>query len=140
MKKLLFLLMLSVSLLASQAQTEREIYNVILHSIVPEKIKLHIWSDSVSLSKNLQTLDSVDIVRNIEDADIAIVSQPATKVDCDCLLFVTSYPLLKKYKNKAVGGFFWLKGRPNILFLRSNLQKNGIKLPDSMQQFVEDGL
>ncbi len=132
--------MLSVSLLASQAQTEREIYNVILHSIVPEKIKLHIWSDSVSLSKNLQTLDSVDIVRNIEDADIAIVSQPATKVDCDCLLFVTSYPLLKKYKNKAVGGFFWLKGRPNILFLRSNLQKNGIKLPDSMQQFVEDGL
>ena len=139
MKKLLLILFTSLVLFASQAETERKIYDTILHTLLPQKKSIRLWTDSKSLADELQGLDDVELVENIDKADIAVVSKKLPK-DCSCLLFVTSYHLLKKYKERAVGGFFWQKGRPNILFLKKNLQKEGIRLASSMQQFVEDSL
>ena len=134
------LLALSVLLLASEVETERKIYDAILHALLPKDQKpIRLWSDSQSLVKELEPLDDVKVVKKSDKADIAIITKKMPP-KCRCIPFVTSYRLLKEYKDKAVGGFFWQKGRPNILFLKNNLQKAGLKLPQSMQQFVEDDL
>jgi len=44
------------------------------------------------------------------------------------------------YKKDIVGGFYWQKGRPNILFLKDNIDKYNIKLPSSMKQYIESEL
>ena len=130
----------SALLFASVMQTERKIYDVIVHAVFPHHDKpIHLWSDSDKLKNELKALSDVVVVDKVDQADIAIITQKLPK-HCHCLPFVTSYRLLKKYKDRVIGGFFWQKGRPNILFLQGNLQKEGVKLPQSMQQFVEDGL
>lgn len=139
MKKIFLILVASFLLFASQIDTERKIYDTIFHIVLPHKRPIHVWSDSEAMENMLRSLDDVVVVKKIDQADIAIITKESVK-DCRCLLFVTSYRLLKRYKEKAIGGFFWQKGRPNLLFLRKNLQKEGIELPESMQQFVEDSL
>ena len=140
LKKLFLLVLVSAWLFASQTQTERKIYDAIIHAVIPHHDKpIHLWSDSDKLRNELKALSDVVLVDKADQADIAIITKKLPK-QCRCLPFVTSYRLLKKYKDRAIGGFFWQKGRPNILFLQSNLQKAGVKLPQSMQQFVEDGL
>ena len=140
MKKLFLTIVLSVLLSASQTQTEQKIYETILRTILPHEKPIRLWSDSDSLVSELKALGDVVPIKEIDKADIAIVTKEDVPHDCHCLLFVTSYRLLKKYKDKAIGGFFWQKGRPNIIFLKKNLHVARMKLPKSMQQFVEDEL
>lgn len=138
LKNVLLIAILSFTLLfGSKIETERKIYDTIIHAVLPNYETVHLWSDSKVLLEELGSLRGIQVVNDVHDADIAIVTK-RSDLKCDCLLFVTSYPLLKRYKNRAIGGFFWQKGRPNILFLQPNLQKNGIELPHSMRQFVED--
>ena len=140
MKKLFLIVATLALLFASEAQTERKIYDAIIHALfLDQERTIHLWSDSDRLRDELQKLRDIKIVEDIDQADMAIITNKLPK-ECKCLLFVTSNRRLKEYKNKAVGGFFWQKGRPNILFLKANLHKLNIKLPESMKQFVEDEL
>ena len=140
MRKIFVLLLLSLILFASRVDTERKIYDTVIHILLPQAKKVRVWSDSKSLNIELESLKDVTIVTDINNAQIAIVTGENVPKKCSCLLFVTSYKQLKKYQDRAVGGFFWQKGRPNIVFLKKNLQKHGIEVPKSMQQFVEDEL
>lgn len=39
---------------------------------------------------------------------------------------------------KYIGAFFWSKSRPNIVFIKSRLNKNSLILPITFNKFVED--
>ena len=140
MKKLLLFLLFSITLFASRSDTERKIYDTLIHAILPKEKVIYVWSDSKELTRELKKIKNIVLVPKLKEAKIAIVKKTEIPTQCSCLLFVTSYKQLKRYKDKAIGGFFWQKGRPNILFLKKNLQKEGVSLPKSMQQFIEEEL
>jgi len=133
------LMLASISLFASQANYEAKIYNAIFNALFPAKRTIYVWSDSKQKSDILRQISATQSVDSKEDADILLLSK-TKNIDTKTMKFVTNYQLLKHYKKSAVGGFYWKKGRPNIIFLKKNLDKYHISLPQSMQEYVEDEL
>jgi len=134
---LITLLLGFVFLLAESNSIERKIYTHILYSLYPQQTAIKVWSDDANKLKLLQNIPRIKVVQNPKEADI-IVLQKSKNVPGDALLFVTDYHLLEHYKKRAIGGFYWQKGRPNILFLKPNLLKHNIQLPKDMQEYIED--
>ena len=141
MKKILFILLFFPLLLtASSKQTvETKIYLKIITTLFPSKDQIKVWSDDHTIKEDLQNTQKISIVKDLKKADMAIVKKQ-DDLQCSCVLFTIGYNTLKEYKTEAVGGFFWQKGRPNVIFLKKNLLKKGLSLPKSMQQYVEDSL
>jgi hypothetical protein len=138
LKKLLFvLLFITGTLFASNIETEKKIYTIIIHALVPQTEEIKAWGDSPHNKEILKHIPGVQSVASPKNASFLLLEKK-NKLPSDALIFVTNYRLLEKMQKSAIGGFFWQKGRPNILFIRKNLHKRGIKLPDSMQDFIED--
>jgi hypothetical protein len=136
-KKIILFLILSGLLLANNTNYEMKIYNVILHAVFPNKTSVKVWSDNKEQLHNLSRLSIVTPVQKQENADILLLTN-TPHIQSNIPKFICNYKLLKSYKKSAIGGFYWQKGRPNILFLEKNLKKYNIKLPDSMQEYIEE--
>ncbi len=81
--------------------------------------------------------NKLTFVKDCSKADLVLLSStqdiPST---CDGkLLFGTRYYHLKD--ERVIGAFFWQKGRPNVLFYKSRLEKNNIKLDSSFNKYIE---
>ena len=140
LKKILLILSLLLSLCnASDLRTEQKIYDRIIHALLAQKQTIKVWSDTEENRKLLTTIPGIDLVDSPKKADFLLLSKEL-KDPKNAIIFVTNFPLLQKMQKSAVGGFFWQKGRPNILFLEKNLNKHHIVLPQSMQEFVEEEL
>jgi len=139
LRHLLTLLLLTTLLFASDIKTEQKIYGVIIHALLPDKDEIKVWSDTASKEALLASLQGVKSVASPKDADFVLLSKQKN-ISTDGIKFVTNFQLLESEQKSVVGGFFWQKGRPNILFLRDNLKKHNIELPLSMQEYVEDAL
>lgn len=139
MKKILLLCSLVIALLASDMQYELKIYKTLLHNLFPKKQTIKVWSDCSKKKKIFSQLHHIKIVDNSNDADILIV-QNQKNLPKDKIIFATNYLILEHYKKEAIGGFYWKKGRPNILFLKSNLSRHNIHLPVSFNDFIEERL
>jgi hypothetical protein len=138
LKKLLILLLLGTLLLSSDIKIEEKIYDVVIHSLLPQNKEIKVWSDNKEKVEILKAIAGVTYVVSPQEADFLLMSKEENLTNLKGIKFVTSYKLLELQSTTAVGGFFWQKGRPNILFLRKNLIKNNIKLPQSMQEYIED--
>ena len=139
MKKILLLLLIPFSLFAYDTQYELKIYATLLHNFFPTKQSIKVWIDDTQKEEMLLSLPIVKTVKNIKNADILIVKKDR-KLPKKKLIFAINYLIFKYYKKNAIGGFYWKKGRPNILFLRQNLSKHHIRLPAKFDEFVEDRL
>ena len=140
LKKILLLLLLSVTLFAQNPHNvEEKIYALIIHTLYPNKTYIKVFSDTPHYKEILQHISNIKLVSSPQDADF-LVLENQLHTPSKGVIFATSYHLLRDYKKDAIGGFYWQKGRPNILFLRKNLQKYHISLPASMQKYVEDEL
>ncbi len=132
-------MLFATTLLAQSQDIEKEIYKTILHALFPQKHIIIVWSDSDQ--ELFIGIPHVVVIYDQKRADILLLKKrlphPSPKLR-QKLLFVRSYTLLKIYKDWAIGGFFWQKGRPNILFFKPNLLKYHITLPQSFQKYVED--
>lgn len=135
MKKFVLIIVLSVCSFASVQHVEQEIYDKIFSSIFAGKKVVKIWIDDENDFYNLKSKRFV-FVKKPEQADILIVNHSKDIVS-NKPIFVRKYYLLKKYKNRAIGGFYWQKGRPNIIFLKSNLLKYNIHLPNDLNLYIE---
>ncbi|HIE34887.1 MAG TPA: hypothetical protein EYP79_01650 [Campylobacterales bacterium] len=116
-------------------EIENRIYKEILLSLYNEKKEIKVWSNN----KNLIKIEPkrIILVKDPKEADILILNK-YENINIEKPIFVTKYHLLKRYKKIAIGGFYWQKGRPNIVFLKSNLKKFNINLPKQFHIFVED--
>ncbi len=139
MKKIILLLLLVPLLFASDIKTEQKIYGLIIHALLPQKTEIRVWTDSQSPTNIFCLIKDVRCVNNPENADFLLLSKKKN-IQTKGIKFATNIQLLEAEKDTIVGGFFWEKGRPNILFLRKNLQKHNITLPKSMQEYIEDEL
>ena len=101
-----------------------------------EKSNIKVWSNSQKCQTVL-TDTSFIFVKTPQEADILIVTH-YEKILVDKPIFVRKYHLLQKYKKRAIGGFYWQKGRPNIIFVKKSLDKFDIILPDKFQKYIED--
>ena len=138
MKKIFLLLVaLTILLFGKNESFELRIYNQVLHALFPHKEVVKVWSDSFQKRKMLARLHNTRLTSDPKNADFLLVTK-SENLNVNGVLFVTSYHLLKHYKKSAIGGFYWKKGRPNLLFLRENLQKRGLHLPKSFQKYIED--
>ena len=135
----LFLLLLSVHLQAASISAEQKIYRAIFRGMFPHISVVKIWTDAKHKKDILSGMRTVRLVSFKEDADLLLLAKKFD-IESNKIIFVSSYPLLKRYKDVAVGGFYWKKGRPNLLFLRKNLQKHNIVLPEVLQKYVDDEL
>ena len=82
---------------------------------------------------------NVIIVKTPQEADFLIIKH-SLNIKSNGLKFANSYKILKYYRESVIGGFYWQKGRPNILFLEKNLEHNHLILPESMQEYIESDL
>ncbi len=139
MKKIIFLLLaLTIVSWASALQTQREIYKTILSAIFPNKHTVYIWLDDPSKRDIFSKLRNIKIVTNRENADILIVYHTFDINATDKKIFADGYLVFKHYKEKIIGGFYWQKGRPNLVFIRKNLEDFNITLPKNLKEFIED--
>jgi len=139
MKKILLFILFSLLLHASDQSYELKIYDSIFSAIFPQKDTVHVWCDSQAKKDLLQDSKKLALVTQKNHADILLISQEKN-ISKKYLFFVTSYKMLQRHEERTLGGFYWKKGRPNILFFRQNLQKNRIDLPTSMQKYIEEEL
>jgi len=140
MKKLIFSLLLTVIVLsASKIEIERKIYTTLFQAIFTEVKHVKIWSDEPSKVEIFKKIKILSIVQDKKEADILMIFHTHDIVDKK-IKFVGTYELLKDYQKDAIGGFFWQKGRPNILFLQENLEKYHIDLSNKFQNYIKKKL
>jgi len=138
MKQLLILLFLIVSSVhASQHDVERQIYQNIFHAIFPEKSTIYIWSDDKDKVQLFQGIMKVIIVDSINKADLLVICQKLN-IKSNILKFACSYTTLKHYKKSVIGGFYWQKGRPNLILLRPGLKHWGMRVSGELKEVVRE--
>ncbi len=141
MRKILLILASAIILGASALNVEKRIYEEVLRAIFPEKRIVKVWSDSKNMKRAVSTIRWVHTVSDPDKADILLVNNPETlkKIkEGKLIIFVGSYTLLKEHQDMAIGGFFWQKGRPNLVFIKRNIERFDIKLPKKFEDYVED--
>ena len=124
--------------MASALQTEQEIYKTILSAIFPSKPIVHVWLDDPNKQEIFANIDKVRIVKERDEADILIIYKTYDIDAKDKKVFADGYLIFKHYKDNIVGGFYWQKGRPNLVFIKKNLKDYGISLPDDLQEYIEE--
>ena len=134
----LIFLIFNISIFASLVETQKDIYKTILYAIFPQKNTIKIWVDDKKLANLLNHMKRVKIIDEYNKADILILKNRDDIDPKDKRIFVDGYRMFKKYKNVALGGFYWQKGRPNVILLKKNLNRFAITLPKSFETFIED--
>jgi len=89
---------------------------------------------NVEITKHSNHLKEVS---SCNEADI-IFTDGKEKIKCNkkVLVFATNYLAFRK-SPKAIGAFFYQKGRPNIIFRKENLKKHNITLPKEFEKYIE---
>jgi len=135
----LFLLFIFISSLsASSLQTERKIYQTILNALFPQKKTVYIWLDDKSRKSMFENIYGIKVVEYQIDADILIIKKTYNINASNKIVFADGYLVYKQHKHNIIGGFYWQKGRPNLVFIKDNLRKEGIKLPKGLQEYIEE--
>ncbi len=144
MRKLAFFSLLSLFLYGeSMLQIQKEIYTEILAALFPQRRTIRVWAENPNTLMLLRSIPFVRIASQPQRADVVIIYKNQnllTPQICNKIVLSESYKLIKNNKDCITGGFFWHKGRPNIIFLEKNLRKHHIHLPHTMEQFIEDEL
>ena len=137
MKKIiLVLLFLSSIVSANDMQVESTIFNKIITALTSkENPKVYLYKKNEALERYPGELEIVDKCR---DSDIVVLStlKDLPEACKDKIFFGTRYKHLRD--ERVVGSFFWQKGRPNILFYKSRLDKKDIKLDKSFDKYIEE--
>ncbi len=124
--------------MSSALEIEKGIYKTILEALFPSKSIVKVWSDEVSKNPLFASIEGVRVVQNKKDADILMLFHTYDIQKSDQAVFANGYLVLQRNKGNAVGGFYWQKGRPNLVFVKNKLQERGITLPKKLQSYIED--
>jgi hypothetical protein len=79
------------------------------------------------------------LVKNIDDADIVIVSKEDKSIFNirNKIVLATDFKLLKEIP-ECIGALYWKKGRPHIVFIKERLKDFKIKLSKDYGKFIID--
>jgi len=136
---LFFNFIYAITLSANTLQVETKIYKMILADLFPDKHTIAVWADDAEHKHILEATKMVKLVEDPKEAELLFVSHNAD-MQIHKPKFVSSYRLLKHYKQDAIGGFYWQKGRPNLIFLDKNLKKYGLGVSSKLLPYIDDSL
>jgi len=139
LKIVVFILLISSLLFSSTAvETEKKVYAIILKAIFPQKKSIYIWTDKPSKEALFAALPRVKVVKNVQDADLLMIFKDHDREFHKKLIFANGYLVFQRDKGNVIGGFYWQKGRPNLVFKKSKLHKNNIKIPKNLEKYVDE--
>lgn len=138
MKTLLLLFFITISLFASEQELrlESNIYYTITKELThKERPKVYMQTAIPAIE---QFPSHFEIVTSCKEADILLISyKKEVNVSCqNKIIFGTRNKTLSM--KHTVGAFFWQKGRPNILFYKSRIEKIGLDLGKEFQKYIDD--
>ena len=140
MRKIILILILFGTFLNASNDISTKIVATLLEQLVGDKYK--VWLDThIDKKPIIINIKQLNTTKYCEDSSILLLYSDIP-VDNKCknkIILVLDYALLHKYTN-AVCAFYWKKGRPNIIFLRSRLKQHNIKLSESYDKYIEDNL
>ena len=136
MKFLLLTLYIITLGYSSASLQEIKIHDTIAKALF-YKDNISVYVNDNELKNNIEQYSNVMISTTEENAQYIILSKKQNIFNTKALLFVTSYKLLKYYKN-AIGAFYWKKGRPTIIFIKDRVERLGKIIPKSFYKFYED--
>ncbi len=139
MKKLFLLIFFISSLLGSVFEIEKGIYKTILKALFPSKKIIKVWSDDSSKKELFESIEGIRVVKNRDNADILMLFRTLDiNQSSDQIVFANGYLILQSNKGVVVGGFYWQKGRPNLIFIKNKLKEIDLVLPSNLQNYIED--
>jgi len=138
LKRFVLLTMFVVSSFSSQINVEKKIYKMIFSALFPSNSVVKVWSDEPSKTFIFASMKKVKLVKSQNNADILMLYHNEEIDTNNKIVFANGYLVFQRKKGKAVGGFYWQKGRPNLIFVKKILQKKGIVLPDNLKKYIED--
>lgn len=129
MKAIVFISVFFISLLYS-ASSESRIISLIFNSLYSKDAIVYTEEeDKIKIIKEA----GFDLADSCEDATLFFSSYKIENCQ-DRPLFTSSYKVLKEDQN-AIGAFYWKKGRPNIIFVKSRLEYFELKLPTELKKY-----
>ena len=135
MRNLILIILLCFSLNASTLNIEQKIYSLVLNGLFT-KDTIKVWCDDENKNLIFKNTKKVIIVHKKSDADILMLFN-TYELKTKKMVFVGKYRLLKEYKDNAIGGFYWQKGRPNLIILDKNLDYYNLKVSNELLDYVE---
>ena len=115
-----------------------KIWKRIIKDLSLEEYKIYTVDEK--LKDILCKIPGITIVEDCEVATLIIESKKAVVKDSRCEnipRLSNNYRLLLTQPNE-VGAFFWMKGRPTIIFSRQRLEKFGLKVDIELQDYIEE--
>ena len=135
MKKLrliLFLLFIAFNSSLFGASSESKIVRLIFNSLYPNNSTLLSFTNEAKKEVILKEA-RLRVTRLCSSSSILYSSSYPDECH-NKPLFTDNYKTFKKNPN-AIGALYWKKGRPNIIFLKSRLQKFGLSLPSKLKKY-----
>ncbi|WP_457597456.1 hypothetical protein [Hydrogenimonas sp.] len=146
MKRILFAFLFTIVLVGAMAQEALDLQMRIIenlsHLLLRHEPAPRVYlGPSIELPEDRSGLTIVP-VRDCMKAQILFVRQIDDSIasclaDGRRLLFTLSYREYLRHRDRAVGAFFWQKGRPNIILNGELLERLGVEIPRKYEKYVE---
>lgn len=139
--KLISALIFSIFILSASENTEhlraKVLEKVFTNISINEEIK--VWCDNKAVLAQLKDNGKFKTVNNCKDATLVILSskESMTKECENKHIFTLNYSLLSDIPT-SFGAFFWKKGRPNIVIIKSRIESRDIKISNNLEDYVEE--
>lgn len=119
-------------------------------SALTKRTPIYVYTKDKEYQDVFKYSKKIILTQRLEKADIAFITQKSTLEEVlkemkknkklkILKLFVSKYRLLK-YSDEVLGASYWRKGRSQLLFIKSRLEKHFIKLPKTYHNFTVDEL
>ena len=135
--KIVYLLFLMFVLVDAQEYTLK-LYEKLLTPLFHD-LPIVVFSDKES--KKILHMSRAFQVKNTCDNSVdVLVGSNFQNLPKNCKnkpIFATTYRLYSE-NNNSFGAFYWRKGRPQIHFKRTILEKFHFKLPKKLQRFIDE--
>lgn len=131
---LAFILVISFKALSQEdpIQVEVKLLEKVLSDITQKQLMYVCIYDSEKIQYIQKYCTKIHIT-NCEKADV-IISDREIPYNNKPVIALNE-EILKKLKN-AIGGLYWKKGRPQLIFLEDRLKKFDIQLPSEYNRFI----
>lgn len=135
---ILFISLFGIFLSASEIDIAARIIDKTVTSLFPKNSKVKTWANQKYHIDIILNSRKMSFATYIKDASFYLVgSSIPNYFPKDAIIFTTDINLFYKDK-RIIGAFYWQKGRPNLMFLQSRLDKYNLSLSNEFKDYIED--
>jgi len=121
-----------------EIELEAKIISKISSDLLKKRTKIYI--PNISNKEKEIYSKYFDLSEECSSADFVFDKNDLASYDCqesNVVYFTNNYRRLMS-DGRYVGAFFWNKSRPNIVFIKNRLDKNGMNLSKEYKKYIED--